>query len=200
MKKRFSDEQIICILQEAEAGLSVEQLCRMYEISDGTFYNWRRTFTGQLTGRKVRPLDEVLPTGDPENITDRLKLRGRARLQKLLRRSGGILTARCAAGRLGCSEEALCERIQCNRLLAIRDPSGEWLLPYFQFDESAVSLLPYLEELLTRLSSWPQEEILRFLLVPHSPASTTERPLDILKQQNPQRVIELAELHLAQRP
>lgn len=37
MKKRFSDEQIICILREAEAGVSARELCRKHAISDATF-------------------------------------------------------------------------------------------------------------------------------------------------------------------
>ncbi len=38
MKKRFSDEQIISILREAEAGVSARKLCRRHAISDATFY------------------------------------------------------------------------------------------------------------------------------------------------------------------
>jgi putative transposase len=41
MKKRFSDEQIISILREAEAGISARELCRKHAISDATFYTWR---------------------------------------------------------------------------------------------------------------------------------------------------------------
>ncbi len=40
MKKRFSDEQIISILREAEAGVSARELCRKHAISDATFYTW----------------------------------------------------------------------------------------------------------------------------------------------------------------
>ncbi len=42
MKKRFSDEQIISILREAEAGVSA----RKYAISDATFYTWREKYGG----------------------------------------------------------------------------------------------------------------------------------------------------------
>ena len=38
MKKRFSDEQIISILREAEAGVSALELCHKHAISDATFY------------------------------------------------------------------------------------------------------------------------------------------------------------------
>ncbi|AGN84525.1 transposase IS3 [Enterobacter sp. R4-368] len=46
MKKRFSDEQIINILREAEAGVSARELCRKYAISDATFYTWCKKFGG----------------------------------------------------------------------------------------------------------------------------------------------------------
>ena len=38
-KKRFSEEQIIAVLKEAEAGAKVLDLCRKHGISNATFYN-----------------------------------------------------------------------------------------------------------------------------------------------------------------
>lgn len=46
MKKRFSETQIIQIIQEQESGLSVADICRQYGISTATFYNWKRKFGG----------------------------------------------------------------------------------------------------------------------------------------------------------
>lgn len=46
MKKRFSDEQIIGFLKEAEAGVSVKELCRRHGFSDASFYTWRSKFGG----------------------------------------------------------------------------------------------------------------------------------------------------------
>ena len=46
MKKRISDEQIISILREAEAGVSARELCRKHAISDTTFYTWREKYGG----------------------------------------------------------------------------------------------------------------------------------------------------------
>ncbi|CAI2065072.1 Transposase [Serratia marcescens] len=46
MKKRFSDEQSISILCEAEAGVSAHELCRKHVISDATFYTWRKKYGG----------------------------------------------------------------------------------------------------------------------------------------------------------
>ncbi len=40
MKKRFTEEQIINILKEGEAGIPVKEICRKHGISDATFYTW----------------------------------------------------------------------------------------------------------------------------------------------------------------
>lgn len=44
MKKRFTEEQIIGILKQAQAGMKIVDLCRMHGISDVTFYTWRSKF------------------------------------------------------------------------------------------------------------------------------------------------------------
>ena len=45
-KSRFSEEQIIGILKEQQAGLPVAELCRKHGISDATFYTWRSKYGG----------------------------------------------------------------------------------------------------------------------------------------------------------
>lgn len=42
MKKRFNEPQIIAIIKEAEAGVPDKELCRKHNISDVTFYTWRK--------------------------------------------------------------------------------------------------------------------------------------------------------------
>ena len=45
-RSRFSEEQIIGILKEHQAGLGAKELCRKHSVSDATFYKWRSKFGG----------------------------------------------------------------------------------------------------------------------------------------------------------
>lgn len=60
MKKRFSDEQIISILREAEAGVLAREHCRRHAISDATFSTWRKKFGGMEVPevKRLRSLEE----------------------------------------------------------------------------------------------------------------------------------------------
>ena len=57
-KKRFTEEQIIAVLKEAEAGAKVLELCRKHGISDATFYNWKAKYPG-MTVAELRRLREL---------------------------------------------------------------------------------------------------------------------------------------------
>ena len=46
MKKRFTEEQIIGFLNEAEVGLPVKELCRRHGFSEASYYLWRSKFGG----------------------------------------------------------------------------------------------------------------------------------------------------------
>ncbi len=56
--KRYTEEQIIGVLREAEAGAKTKDLCRKYGISEPTFYNWKAKYGG-LTVSDVRRLKEL---------------------------------------------------------------------------------------------------------------------------------------------
>ena len=45
-QKRYSEEQIIQILKEAEADMPVADVCRKHGVSDASFYTWRRKYGG----------------------------------------------------------------------------------------------------------------------------------------------------------
>ena len=45
-KTRFTEEQIVKILQQQEAGIKVGEICREHGISDQTFYNWKARYGG----------------------------------------------------------------------------------------------------------------------------------------------------------
>ncbi|BFI46399.1 transposase [Yersinia pseudotuberculosis] len=60
MKKRFSDEHIINILREAEAGVSARELCRKHAISEASYYNWKAKYGGMEASdiKKIKDLED----------------------------------------------------------------------------------------------------------------------------------------------
>ena len=57
-KSRYSDNQIINILRQAEAGTPVSELCREYGMSSATFYKWRAKYGG-MDASLMRRLKEL---------------------------------------------------------------------------------------------------------------------------------------------
>jgi putative transposase len=59
-RSRFSEDQIIGILKEHQAGIPVLDLCRKHGISDATFYTWRTKYGGMEVSdaRKLKALEE----------------------------------------------------------------------------------------------------------------------------------------------
>jgi putative transposase len=59
-KSRFSEEQIIGILREHEAGVSVADLARKYGMSTATFYGWKAKFGGMeiSDAKRLKALEE----------------------------------------------------------------------------------------------------------------------------------------------
>lgn len=60
MKKRFTEEQIISVLKQAEAGAKVSDLIRTHNISEQTFYRWKSKYGGMEVSdaRKLRQIEE----------------------------------------------------------------------------------------------------------------------------------------------
>ncbi len=54
MKKRFTEEQIVKILNEQVAGKKVKEIARDYGISENTFFNWKKRYGGMTTKEVVR--------------------------------------------------------------------------------------------------------------------------------------------------
>ena len=59
-RSRFTEEQIIAILREQEAGMATAELCRRRGISSATFYKWKSKFGGLEVSeaRRLRSLEE----------------------------------------------------------------------------------------------------------------------------------------------
>ncbi len=45
-KSRFTENQVVSILKEADAGAKVKEICRRHGVSDATFYNWKSKYGG----------------------------------------------------------------------------------------------------------------------------------------------------------
>jgi putative transposase len=57
-RKRFSVEQIVAVLKQAELGLPVAELIRQVGISEQTFYRWKKQYSG-LQSDQVRELKQL---------------------------------------------------------------------------------------------------------------------------------------------
>lgn len=57
-KSRFSQQQIINILKQADAGVKVQDLCRQFGISDATYYKWKSKYGG-MEAADIKRLREV---------------------------------------------------------------------------------------------------------------------------------------------
>jgi len=59
-RSRFTEEQIISILREQEAGVAVAELCRKHGVSSPTFYKWKAKFGGLdvSEARRLKALED----------------------------------------------------------------------------------------------------------------------------------------------
>ena len=58
-RSRFTDEQIVEILKEADSGMRVPEICRKHGIGSWTFYGWRKKYQGQSVSdvKRMRELE-----------------------------------------------------------------------------------------------------------------------------------------------
>ncbi len=57
-KSRFTEHQIVAILNEAESGMPVKDVCRKHEISSATYYKWKSKYGG-LDASELKRLKEL---------------------------------------------------------------------------------------------------------------------------------------------
>ena len=59
-RKRYTEEQIIAVLNEAEAGAKTGELCRRHGMSEGAFYKWKTKYAGLTLSelKRLRSLEE----------------------------------------------------------------------------------------------------------------------------------------------
>ncbi len=80
-ESKFTDQQIAFALQQAEAGTSIEGVCREMGVSRATFYRWKKIYGGLMPSevRRLKPLEEenarlrrlvVDPSLDKEMLTE----------------------------------------------------------------------------------------------------------------------------------
>lgn len=114
---RFTEDQIIGVLREHEAGVTTAELCRKHGISDATFYNWKSKYGGMTVSEAAR-----LRTLEDEN----------RRLKKLLAES--MLDVSALKDLLG-KTDPVCGSLRCggeadDRPRLLRAPSNQmhWLV------------------------------------------------------------------------
>ena len=59
-KKRYTEEQIIAVLKEADSGIKPKDVCRKYGIAYGTYYAWKNKYGGMEVSdvRKMKGLED----------------------------------------------------------------------------------------------------------------------------------------------
>ena len=59
-RKKYTEEQIIGVLHEAEAGVKTSELCRKHGVSEATFYKWKAKYAGLTVSdlKRLRSLED----------------------------------------------------------------------------------------------------------------------------------------------
>lgn len=91
-KTRFTEAQIVSILQQQEAGKSVKDISREYGISDATFYNWKAKYGGMQISDVKRMKDLEDENSRLKRIVANLTLENDAIKTVLEKKYGGLTT------------------------------------------------------------------------------------------------------------
>ena len=91
-KKNFTEAQIVAIIHQQEAGLSVKEICREHGISDATFYNWKAKYGGLVVSDVKRLKDLEEENTKLKRIVANLTLENDAIKTVLEKKYGGLTT------------------------------------------------------------------------------------------------------------
>jgi putative transposase len=91
-KTRFTEAQIVSILQQQEVGKSVKDISREYGISDATFYNWKAKYGGMQISDVKRMKDLEDENNRLKRIVANLTLENDAIKTVLEKKYGGLTT------------------------------------------------------------------------------------------------------------
>lgn len=86
-KNRFTEQQIVFALRQADSGTPVEEITRKMEVPEATFYRWKKRYGGMAPAeiRRLKPLEEE--NGKLKKLVADLAL-DKAMLQDVLRKNG----------------------------------------------------------------------------------------------------------------
>ncbi len=91
-KTRFTETQIVSILNKNEHGKSVRDICREHGISDATFYNWKARYGGMPVNELKRMKELEDENNRLKRIVDNLTLENDAIKHVIEKKFGGLTT------------------------------------------------------------------------------------------------------------
>jgi len=89
-KSRFTETQIVAILNEANAGVQVKDICRKHGISDATYYNWKSKYGGMSASDLKRMKELEAENSKLKRMYADMALENRA-MKDLIAKSGAFL-------------------------------------------------------------------------------------------------------------
>jgi putative transposase len=112
-RKRYTEEQIIAVLKDAQAGVSIHDLCRKHGISDATFDNWRTKYVGMEASdvKKLHQLEEENRRLKQMVAEQTLK----AHRKKLVTPKVKRAAAQWVVARVGLSQRRVCRLVALDR-------------------------------------------------------------------------------------